>query len=417
MLGLTSPNLDDYLLDVVTAIELSDRDRRVAENRYRRLKEHLERPSCPLARYLADGESRIYAQGSMATGTAVVTGKDEERFDLDALVELKVPAGWTPKQVMDLLYESLKDFPDAVKVVRCTRCVQLQFAFMHMDVTVMDPEKEPRVERAGEIFHSPDAGEAKRVPANPFGFSQWLRTTVTMTDRRFAEILNERRSRQGIDRLSETAVQLKAAQQDDLPPMLPPRLDSEQVVALKLLKRYLFTRYEDRDVKRPPSIYVSKKAVDAPTSPHGLCAQLLLQAQYIESEMKQYIASGQMPDERNPSYRPDRLNDRWPTNRKDMEILAGDMAHLITEIRRAQNSEFSEINKILAGLFGEKISMRSTEALLKRAADAEEAKQGRYEKGTGAVVLAGAFAAPAIARSLAAEPKHNFHCGVLKKKP
>jgi hypothetical protein len=54
-----TPTLDEVLLDVAALIELSPRDRRVAENRYRRLKTHLERPASALAVYLVDGQSRI----------------------------------------------------------------------------------------------------------------------------------------------------------------------------------------------------------------------------------------------------------------------------------------------------------------------------------------------------------------------
>ena len=55
--------LDEVLLDVAVLIELSPRDRRIAENRYRLLKEYLERDESPLAPYLIDGTSMIYAAG------------------------------------------------------------------------------------------------------------------------------------------------------------------------------------------------------------------------------------------------------------------------------------------------------------------------------------------------------------------
>jgi hypothetical protein len=53
----TAPILDDILLDVVTVIELSDHDRQVADNRYGRLKPHLERPSSPLREALMNSAS------------------------------------------------------------------------------------------------------------------------------------------------------------------------------------------------------------------------------------------------------------------------------------------------------------------------------------------------------------------------
>lgn len=54
--------LDEIFLDLAALIELSPYDRRIAESRYRRLKEHVERPSSTLRPYLIDGESLIYAQ-------------------------------------------------------------------------------------------------------------------------------------------------------------------------------------------------------------------------------------------------------------------------------------------------------------------------------------------------------------------
>ena len=90
--------LDEVLLDVAALIELSPRDRRVAENRYRRLKTHLERPASALAVYLVDGQSRIYAQGSVATSTTIVSGTEDDRFDVDAIVEIDVPHDWDNKQ-------------------------------------------------------------------------------------------------------------------------------------------------------------------------------------------------------------------------------------------------------------------------------------------------------------------------------
>ena len=99
----TAPGLDDLLLDLVTVIELSDHDREVAENRYRRLKPHLERPSSPLRQYLLDSASLIYPQGSMAIGATIVSGTEEDRFDVDALIDMAVPAHWSNDEALDQL--------------------------------------------------------------------------------------------------------------------------------------------------------------------------------------------------------------------------------------------------------------------------------------------------------------------------
>ena len=179
--------LDEVLLDVAALIELSPRDRRVAENRYRRLKTHLERPASALAVYLVDGQSRIYAQGSVATSTTIVSGTEDDRFDVDAIVEIDVPRDWDNDRALDELEKSLQGFPGVVAIERCTRCVQLQFPFMHMDVTILDRRERLAIERAGEIFHSPDEGVASRVRSNPWGFTDWFRSSVGFGEQLFAE--------------------------------------------------------------------------------------------------------------------------------------------------------------------------------------------------------------------------------------
>ncbi len=86
--------LDDILLSLATLLELTDQDRKIAESRYERLKSHLSRESCEFAELLEQENSLIYAQGSMATSTTIVSGTDDDRFDVDAVVEIAVPSDW-----------------------------------------------------------------------------------------------------------------------------------------------------------------------------------------------------------------------------------------------------------------------------------------------------------------------------------
>lgn len=407
-------DLDDTLLDVATSIELSENDRRVAESRYRKLKDHLENPECLLAQYLVEDESRIYAQGSMAIGATIVSGDNDDRFDLDALVEIRVPHNWSPKQALDILHDALKTFPGAKDVIRCTRCVQMQFAHMHMDVTILDPKKRPYIQRAGEIFHSPDSGSSQRIPVNPYGFTQWFREHTPEATVSFSEALGFRRSKYGIDRL-EQPDSISLAEQEDLPPILPPRLDSENVVALKLLKRFLYKRYETRKIKRPPSVYLSKLAITAGSSPDGLCAQLRLLADFIKENMDYYINLGRFPDERNPSYDEDRFNDRWPESTNDLHVLLHDMKHLISAIDKAKYSSFTEITNILFDLFGEQISRAAIKTTLERESQAGKNNEGMlYQKGSGKIFIPGTVT-PHIIKS-SPIPAHNFHCQTIKYK-
>jgi putative heme degradation protein len=78
--------------------------------------------------------------------------------------------------------------------------------------------------------------------------------------------------------------------------------------------------------------------------------------------LRAHLTAGTMPDELNPSYKPDRLNDRWPKDQKDMRNLVG-------ALHRAQESDFSRIVMVMSDLFGERVSKRTIETLLERAAD------------------------------------------------
>jgi hypothetical protein len=405
----TAPGLDDLLLDVVTVIELSDHDREVAENRYRKLKLHLERPSSPLRQYLLNGTSLIYPQGSMAIGATIISGIDDDRFDVDALIDMKVPAHWSDDDVLDQLFIALQGFPGAQKIVRCTRCVQLQFAFMHMDVTILDPARESRPERIGEIFHSPGTGASYRVPANPYGFSVWFRTSVTYPSQDYLDEVQKRRRAYGVDRLPSLSV-VEKAEQEKLPQVVPPRVDAQQVYALKLMKRYLYRRYEERRIKRPPSVYLTKKSVTCGYEPSGLTAQLERFAAAIKADMDAALAVNTGPDERNPTYEADRLNDRWPTTQGDRKMLADDMEDLIKALQEARQSEFTDMVAILSDLFGERVSNKTIENFMKRVDQRSGRQTLRAERGTGAIVPATAVAAPAVAQAAVEVPRHNFHC-------
>lgn len=403
----TAPALDDLLLDVVTVIELSDHDRDVADNRYRRLKPHLERPSSPLREHLLNSASLIYPQGSMAIGATIVSGTEDDRFDVDALVDMPVPAHWSNDDVLDHLYDALQGFPDVRKFVRCTRCVQMQFAFMHMDVTLLDPASEPRTPRIGEIFHSPDTGQGHRVPSNSYGFSTWYRENVTYPSEQFLHEIRARRQTHGVNRLPDLSV-IARAEQESLPPVVPERLDAQQVYALKLMKRFLNLRYEDRSLKRPPSIYLTKLSATCGYEPRGLTAQLERFATKLKTEMNAAYLAGKGPDERNPRYELDRINDRWPKTQEDRKTLADDMTYLLEQIERARNAEISDVLKIFADLFGERVKERTYETFTKRIDQRGGRRTMHFERGTGTIIPA-TVAAPAVVRAVEV-PRHNFHC-------
>ena len=409
----TSPVLDLLLLGTVLDLELSDRDRRVLQKRYDLLKPHLERRGSPLAPFLNE-RALVYAQGSRAIGATVLYGQNDDRFDLDGILEFPTPWGWTPERVLDHLYLGLEGFPDAIGIERCTRCIQIKFAFMHLDVTPMDPAAEPRRERIGEIYHSPDTGPQSRVWANPYGFAKWFRGTVVLPETLFLSEVAAMRASMGIkDRFAPGSVLKAEIDVEGLPTDVDPIRDAPQVIALKLMKRYLFLRYMKRDERRPPSVYLSKLAALTPVSRYGICAQIEDYAELLAAKMMEALQGGKWPEERNPALSAENFNDRWPTNTSEMGMFLSDLQHLRKELAKARASSVAEIQSIFSGLFGERVTETSLQAYAARMTD--RPGKSSFERGKGFVAAPAILPSASRAKASVA-PAHRFHSGLLKKR-
>lgn len=406
--------LDDILLDLAILLELTDQDRKIAETRYRRLKNHLSREGSKFLELLEQENSLIYSQGSMATSTTIISGTDDDRFDVDAVVEVAIPPDWSYKQALDRLYEALESFPHKSAIERCTRCVQLQFANMHMDVTILDNSENIAGERPGKIFHSPDSGDSYSVPSNPWGFTNWFRNSLFQDQLEFKDKLISKRDMNALSRLRVTDEEmsfLKEAEQEDLPPIIPARVDSQEAVALKLLKRFINLQYEDNEAKRPPSIYLTKKAIDCGYASSGLAVQLYQLANHISGELQLHINSGTRPDERNPSYRPDIITDRWPRSGddgdKDLQTTINFMEFLKAQLIAVSTMPIAEAKAVLSELFGERITERMLHQLIGEVDSSSKIISLSHAAPMGTVI-----ASPS---KTSFEPRvHNFHCSSNK---
>lgn len=378
-LDQSAPGLDALLLGTVLEMELSPRDHQVASRRYQLVPEHLQKHDGPLGAYIRDG--KIYPQGSRAIGATIVNGADDDRFDLDAILEFSTPPGWKPAQVLDSLHEAFEGFPDVREIERCTRCIQLRFAFMHLDVTPLDPAPEPRNPRQGEIYHSPDTGEDERYAVNPFGFAEWFRSNVSAPNQAFLDHVAKMRASLEIRDRFDLSKILADADIDSLPAPDDPIRYAPQVIALKLMKRYLNLRYSERSVKRPISIYLSKIAAEVPVNSNGIWAQLANFADELDRRMKVAEETGLWPDERNPAFPEEKFNDRWPEDWQSIALFRDDLRHLKNELSKALNSELAEIRKIIGDLCGEGVVEKSIRNYAKNLPS--EAARSRFQHGKG----------------------------------
>src|SRR3546814_4083648 len=83
---------------------------------------------------------------------------------------------------------------------------------------------------------------------------------------------------------------LADAEQVPLPPMIPSRIDAQEAVALKLLKRYLNLRYTRSRLKRPPSIWLTKLTGDMGLIQGGLTLQLYALSKFISDSLREHLA-------------------------------------------------------------------------------------------------------------------------------
>ena len=207
---------------------------------------------------------------------------------------------------------------------------------------------------------------------------------------------------------------LAKADQHDLPPVIPSALDAQEAVALKLLKRFLNLRYENSALPRPPSIYLAKRAGVVGYTQQGLTTQLAVLAGSTAKILRQHLVAGTCPAEENPSYPPDRINDRWPragaAGVSDMKRLAEHLELLADRLNRMATASLSEISKAIDELFGERIGKEQRRVLAER-----------YDRRVGAVPLlsearTGAIYAPSIvlaSERLREVPRHNFHSMII----
>lgn len=408
----TAPGLDALLLGTALELELSDRDHRVSEKRYQLIPAHLQQTASRLSPYI--GDALVYAQGSRAIGATIIDGAADDRFDLDAILEFERPRGWSISDVLDELFSAFQGFPDAQEIERCTRCIQLKFAFMHLDVTPMDPDREPRPLRSGAIYHSPDDGGDQVFPANPYGFADWFQRQVALPSRAFRDHVAVMRSNMGIkDRLITSSI-MADADIDALPTPRNPLRDAPQVIALKLMKRYLNLRYAKRSLKRPISIYLSKIAALVPPNESGLCAQLERYALDLERRVHTSMVTGVPLDEKNPAPPHEDFNDRWPASNEDLRVFRDYLRHLIAELARARSSNFTDVRKIFDDLFGERVSEKAVRSYL-------DSHRGlsipiAFEPAKGFVAAPGLLTtAAAKAAPISKAPAHHFHSGRLPK--
>ena len=387
--------LDVLFADIAIRVQLSQTAHDKAVRRYETIAERLDDEDSPFAGRI----DLFYPQGSMAIGAAIASGVTQDDYDLDMVLQAGC-RGLSPQEVLDLLFRALNGKPGSRyhgRVKRRTRCVTVEYADMHIDVT--PAERLPGTpERESNIFHHkhPQNG-GERIVANPFGFAEWFKRATPDTG--FGEQYASR------TRAYEASLLVQAAETDPVPPPEPAFRKSLAVVALQLLKRWRNVQYQDRGGRKPPSIMMSKLVADAAGQTSTLFEEVLHQAQEMLAFFERSHQAHRSVHVENPVCPRDVLTDRWPTNLGDQAVFVKDVRRLVERLEHLQDCDLGEIRQIMVVLFGEGPTADAVERFMESVGQGVRRGKSQHRRNGGSVVVPGA-AATGIAT-----PKHKFYGG------
>lgn len=412
-LPLSEP-IDLLLADVAVRIQLSPTQYSLAVSRYRAINDWIERDGSPLK----DLVILFYPQGSMAIGATVASKVESDEFDIDLIAHLAFPTNAMPNEILNILEAAIRGEKGSRyydKVVRCSRCIQVQYADgMHLDVTPM-VRLEGLPERIGHIFHSKEKWahpDDKRIIANPFGFAEWFKAK-TPADREFSIAFATR------ERLYETAIVLAKAEAEPVPEQEPAHEKSMAVIALQLIKRWRNIQYDGRQGRKPASVLLATMIGSHANQTETLSEELLYQARMMLSAFAEAQIRQQLIEVRNPACDTDVFTDRWPASLKEQGVFVDDLKKLIVKLEKLNaGTDLATMREIMSELFGEKPALeaiasfnQSTGRAISTGNAYHQPGTGRFDLGASSVIAAASPMPAAAAEVSRATPRHTHFGG------
>lgn len=361
--------VDELLIDAAVRVQLSPTMHGVAVDRYETVAKWVDRLGSPLHGRV----KRVYAQGSMAIGATIRTKENDDLFDIDLIAEIDWPLGTTPAQMLDMLFQAVRGEPGSqyyAMTRRQTRCVTIEYAEMHLDITPMARES-AWPERGGRIAHAKDgrpSSEHYLVPANPWGFAQWFSANTPAEDW-FARTL-----------LQKSYGRVIRADTEPVPAHEQMYAKAMAVVALQLIKRNIYLVYSGRiSTRKPPSIFVAESVAQNAGTTASLVDELIHQVRALRSALQTAAGKGELIDVRNPRLWDDKLTDRWPGNHAAQNLFIADLVSLDASLVKAKSeTDVIKLRQLLAKLFGEKVAGDVVEGYFKRAGYETKSATSRF---------------------------------------
>jgi hypothetical protein len=228
--------------------------------------------------------------------------------------------------------------------------------------------------------------------ANPYGLAEWF-NEATPVEADFADLHEAR------------ALAFDKAMAEPVPDQAPAYRKSRALISLQLLKRWrnaLFSKRNRANLRRPPSVLLSKLVGDNANRTRTLSEELEHQARQILVRLEIEKVRGRLIHEVNPRCAADVLTDRWPQNHSDQDLMIADLRDLVAKLQllRTGNLSIDKIQNILEGLFGERPAKSAVNDYM------FPPQRNRVQYGTGRIVRGAAVGASvAMTQPVAA---HSF---------
>lgn len=388
---------DILLADVAVRIQLSPTEYEQAVSHYAVMAAWIDRPDSPLYG-LVDS---LYPQGGFSTGSTIAAHDDSTDYDLDAMAVIRYSRTVDPEYALATTHKAIageKGSRYYDKAERMTRCTQVKYDGMHLDVTssVLVTERQPRT---SIIFHSKPSDPSvprRRLLANPHGLAEWFNAR-TRSDEAFGSFF-ERRS---LD-FAKMRV-LAKADAVPVPDQMPAYRKSTQVICLQLIKRWRNIAYDRHypNLRLPPSVLLTYYIGEHAGAQRGLLDELIHHVESIIAIIEAAQAYNRLVHAANPSCEEDVLTDRWPGNAREQSIFLAELRKFDAQLLKLKRgASLNEMREILEDLFGEKPARDAIAAYPQPYTNDNTTGGGFYIPGRGAIPALGAAAAPSIARAM-----------------
>ena len=355
--------LDDILIRICMALQLTPTQYRAAETHYHAVARWLAEPESPLARIPLD----IYPQGSLRIGTTVRPWWKDE-YDLDLVLQLDLHSSVEPMALLDVVQQRLTAHDTyAPMVERKNRCIRLNFAKQfHLDILPARPD--PRL--GGTHVLVPDCAAQSWKASNPKGYAGWFEARGAL-----AIALTETR-----------------AAVEPLPVPEEARDKNALQLAVQLLKRWRDLRFLRRPESAPISIVLTTLAATyyaGEPDPFQALRSIVRGINAAVPTVGRLIVC-------NPANPFEDLSERWDTEPEAYRAFVDAMRELDGKLRELESSRgLPEYTRQLEGLFGEVVARG---AVARHAQDIELARRASALRVTrsGALTTAPAVATVAL---------------------